>query len=151
VNLADVALVVTTVLVGLLAGNELGTFAVVHPALERAGYPEGRPGAQAIVARYGKVMPAAMPVTIAVTFATAILLDDNLSVLLTVAGALLVVMLVVTLAGLAPLNARQLAATADTPAEEWRAWRQRWLRLHSVRVLCDITALTLVAIAALQR
>ncbi|HEX2141179.1 MAG TPA: anthrone oxygenase family protein [Candidatus Limnocylindria bacterium] len=150
-NLADIAVVVATVLVGLLAGNELGTLSVVHPALEKAGYPAGRPGAQAIVARYGKVMPAAMPLTIAVTFLTAALLDGTQTVLMLIAGALLVVMLLVTLVGLAPLNSRQIAATESTPAEEWRGWRKRWLKLHTVRVVCDITALVLVATAALLR
>ncbi len=150
-NPADIALVVTTVLIGVLAGNEVGTLTVVHPALESAGYPAGRPGAQAVVARYGRIMPAVMPITTAITFLTAMLLEDTPSVLLLIAGAALALMIVVTLIGLAPLNKAQIAATDATPAEEWRGWRVRWLRLHSIRVVLDLTALTLAAVAALLR
>jgi hypothetical protein len=145
------ALVATVVLVGLLAGNELGTLAVVHPALDRVPYAAGRPAAQAVVDRFGRVMPVFMPVTLAVTLITALLVDGLAAVLLFVAGAALVVMLAVTFAGLMPLNRRQLGATEATPVEDWRAWRQRWLPLHGVRVVCDVAALVLAAVAAVVR
>lgn len=148
---ADIGLVATLVLVGLLAGNELGTLTVIHPALDSVRYGSGRPAAQAIIARFGRVMPALMPVTIVVTFVTALALDGRASMLLLVAGAALVLMLVVTFAGLMPLNTLQLEAGEETPADEWRGWRQRWLRLHGARVACDLLALVLVAVAAVAR
>ncbi|MEX0657552.1 MAG: anthrone oxygenase family protein [Egibacteraceae bacterium] len=149
--LVEIALVATIVLVGVVAGNEIGTLVVIHPALDRVPYASGRPAAQAVVARFGRVMPVLMPITIAVTFVTALVLDGTPSVLLLLAGAALVAMLIVTFAGLMPLNTSQLGADETTPADEWYGWRARWLRLHAVRVVCDLAALVLVAVAAVVR
>jgi hypothetical protein len=142
---AEVALLAATVLVGLLAGNELGTLAVIHPALDRLGHPAGVQPAQAVIAAYGRVMPVVMPVTIAVTAGAAALLDSGPRRAALVAVGLLVAMLVVTFAGLMPLNRAQLEARASTPAQRWAGWRSRWRRLHAVRVVLDVAALVAVA------
>jgi hypothetical protein len=89
-----------------------------------------------------------MPVTILVTFATGIGLENIRSVLLILAGCALVGMLAITLVGLKPLNGRELSATDSTPETDWRTWRRKWLQLHSMRVGCDMAALVLVAFAA---
>jgi hypothetical protein len=150
-TLVELGLVATVVLVGVLAGNEVGTLTVIHPALDRLPYDAGRPAAQAVVAGFGRVMPVLMPVTVAVTLLTAVGSDGASAVLLFVAVGALVAMLVVTFVALMPLNARQLAAGEGTPEHEWRSWRQRWLRHHAVRVTLDLSALVLVAVAVVVR
>ncbi|MGI8406542.1 MAG: DUF1772 domain-containing protein [Thermomicrobiales bacterium] len=146
-TVADAGLMMTIVLIGLLTGNELGTL-IIHSTLDGLSFDESRPAAQAIVTRMGRLMPIAMPLTLLVTFASAIACTGNASALLTIAGVALVVMLVITFVGLMPLNSRELGATAGTAEADWRGWRKRWLHLHSFRVVCDLTALVLVAIAA---
>jgi hypothetical protein len=145
---ADIGLIATIVLVGALAGNELGTLTVIHPALDRLPYASSRPGTEAVSAGFGRVLPVVMTVTVIATFATALALDGRASVLLLIAGTALVAMLVVTFVGLMPLYARELKAGKDTPEEEWRAGRERWMRFHSVRVSLDGGAFVLVTVAA---
>jgi hypothetical protein len=140
----------TILLVGLLAGNELGAL-IVHVTLDRLPISQSLPGTQAITRQLGQLMPIFMPVTIIVTFATGIGLANARSLLLILAGCALVGMLVITFVGLKPLNGRELAATDSTPENDWRKWRRKWLQLHSLRVGCDVAALILVAFAAVTK
>jgi uncharacterized membrane protein len=48
---------VNLVLAGLLAGNEFGTKAAVHPALERLRPPERVRAEQEVTRRYAAIMP----------------------------------------------------------------------------------------------
>jgi hypothetical protein len=137
VSAPEVVLGIGVVLTGILAGNELGTLAVIHPALDRLDYASGRPAAQAIVGLLAAVVllvaispspsPGCNPTTppgarAAAASSTAIVTGMSTGI---------------TLPNRLPLNARQLGADAQTPEERWRAWRRRWLRLHAVRVVCD--------------
>lgn len=137
----------TILLVGLLAGNELCAL-IVHITLDRLPISQSRAGTQAITRQLGQLMPVFMPVTIIVTFATGIALRSARSLPFVLAGCALIGMLVITFAGLKPLNGRELAATDSTPETDWRTWRRKWLQLHSMRVGCDVAALILVAFAA---
>jgi hypothetical protein len=146
-TVVELGVFATILLVGLLAGNELCSL-IIHVTLDRLPISQSRPGSQAITRQLGALMPAFMPVTILVTFATGIGLSSGRSVLIILAGCALVGMLVITLVGLKPLNGRELAATDSTPDADWRTWRRKWLRLHGLRVGCDVAALILVALAA---
>jgi len=137
-------------LVGLLAGNELCAL-IIHVTLDRLPTTQSLAGSQAITRQLGQLMPIFMPITIIVTFATGIGLHNVRSALLIAAGCALVGMLIITLVGLRPLNDHELAATVETPESDWRSWRRKWVRLHSVRVGCDVAALVLVAVAAVIR
>lgn len=146
-SIVEFGVVASIVLVGLLAGDELGTL-IIHATLDGLLYAEGRPAAQAIVKRLGVVMPVAMPLTVVVTLLTGFGLNGSASLLLIIAGAVLVVMVVITFVKLIPLNVRKLRASAETPESDWRAWRKRWLHWHSIRVGCDLAALVMAAFAA---
>jgi len=153
-TIAELGIFGAVLLVGLLAGNELCAL-IVHVTLDRLPTAQSLAGSQAVTRQMGQLMPIFMPITIIVTFATGIAtfvtgigLNNVRSALLIAAGCALVGMLVITLVGLRPLNDHELAATAETPETDWRSWRRKWIRLHSVRVGCDIAALVLVAVAA---
>jgi len=47
-------------LAGMLAGNEFGTWAAVHPSLERLDPPERIRAEQELTRRFGAIMPAWM-------------------------------------------------------------------------------------------
>jgi uncharacterized membrane protein len=146
-TIAELGIFCAILLVGLLAGNELCAL-IIHVTLDRLPTTQSLAGSQAITRQLGQLMPIFMPITIIVTFAAGIGLNNVRSALLTAAGCTLAGMLIITLVGLRPLNDHELAATAETPETDWRSWRRKWVRLHSVRVGCDLAALVLVAVAA---
>jgi uncharacterized membrane protein len=146
-SLLEVGIFGTILLVGLLAGNELCAL-IIHLALDRLPPAQSRAGSQAITRRLGQVMPVFMTLTIVVTMATGIALSNASSALLITAGCALIGMLAITIVGLRPLNDHELAATSQTPETDWRSWRRKWVRLHSMRVGCDVAALVMVAVAA---
>ncbi len=64
---------VNLLLAGMLAGNEFGTWAAVHPAMEELSPPERLRAEQALTRRYGAIMPAWMSSALASCFAAALL------------------------------------------------------------------------------
>ena len=137
-------------LAGLLTGNEVGTWAVVHPALNTLPFEANLRPEQAITRRYGRFMPALMLLTIGSGILVVSLRPEPLSFALTGAGVLSFgVMLAVTLAGNLPINRRILGATLDTPPPTWWSLRRRWDRLHSARALLDVAGLGFFILGAL--
>ena len=137
-------------LAALLVGNEVGTWAVVHPALNALPFQASLRPEQAIVRRYGSFMPALMLLTIGSGIVVVSLRPDAPSFVLALAGVFcLAAMLAVTLARNVPINRKILAATLDTPPPTWWSLRRRWDRLHTVRVTLDLAALALFILAAL--
>ncbi len=147
--LEDVVLFVNILAAGVLVGNELGTWAVVHPALHRLPFDQERPAEQQITRRYGYFMPFVMLATVASGFLGAALTSGQASKLLFAAGALFTAMLLITLIGNVPLNVKTLQFAAEGDPAEWHAIRRRWDRLHLVRVTLDLAGFCCVAIAAL--
>ncbi len=149
-TLLEAAQALNLFLTSLLVGNEVGTWSVVHPALDTLPFEANVPAERAIVRRYGQLMPILMPLTIASGILVLALGRASGSFLLALAGvACLALMLAVTLAGNVPINKRLLAATMDTPPATWWALRRRWDRLHCLRVLLDAAALALLICGAI--
>lgn len=144
-----VAHFVNLLLASLLTGNEVGTRVAIHPALETLP-PAGRVEAeQAVTRRLGRLMPALMTSTILSCLPVLALSRDRRSVAtrLTLGGlACYAGMLLVTLLGNVPLNRRILEASPQSPPLDWAELRARWDRLHTVRVLLDITGWSLLAL-----
>ncbi len=136
----------------VLTGNELGTWAVVHPAVQRLPLREQVHAEQEVTRRYGYFMPALMIVTIVAAFVTAARLgsdSDGFSLTLA-AGGCYAVMLAITLAGNVPVNVATLKFQEDDGEARWRALRRRWDRLHTVRVALDVAGLVLLILAVLR-
>ncbi len=137
----------------VLTGNELGTWAVVHPAIAKLSMPEEVAAEQAITRRYGFFMPGLMLLTVVSGFAAASQLDSGSDAfaLTLAASACFALMLAITLAGNVPLNVRTLGFDQAGSVDEWRAIRRRWDRLHTARNLLSITGLAFTCLGPLSR
>jgi hypothetical protein len=135
---------VNLLLAGTLTGNELGTWAAVHPAVEELSPAERLRAEQALTRRFGAIMPAWMGAALASSFAAALLSRGSAGFRSTLFGALcFAAMLASTRLGNVPINDRTLKLTEDD-IEEFGRLRDRWGWLHTLRV-----ALTTVGLAAL--
>jgi len=144
---ADIASVVSLLAAGVLTGNELGTWAVVHPAMRRLGFAREVAAEQQLTRRYGFFMPGLMVATVAAAFVSAGLLDGSARVLASLAGACYLAMLAITLTGNIPINVWTLRFDGGDE-RAWRARRSRWDRLHTLRIVLDVGGFMLVAAAA---
>lgn len=147
--MADALQLISLLAAAILTGNELGTWAVVHPALHTLSFRDEVRAEQAITRRYGFFMPGLMLVTIVSGFAAAATVDGEARTLLLCAAGCFTAMLAITLIGNVPINVRTLAFE-DGDEAQWRRLRRRWDRLHLARILLDLTGLLLVAVAAVD-
>lgn len=144
---ADVLSTLSIILIGLIAGAESATL-VIHATIDRLPFAAGREPAQAINRRLGSLMPMVMPPAVILSLITALVRIPSVGAVawFGVTG-LLVIMLLITFLGLAPLNKLEEGATPETPPTDWQSWRARWQHLHTGRVACDLLALIVAAIA----
>ena len=142
---------VNLVLAGLLAGNELGTKVALHPSLERLPTPERVRAKQEVTRRYAAIMPFWMLSTIASCVAALALSRGSRGFLPTLAGtACFAGMLLSTLLGNVPINNRVLELSPETDGEEFEELRERWDRLHSLRVVHNVVGLGMLAAGTLR-
>jgi uncharacterized membrane protein len=142
---------INLILAALLVGNEFGTWAAVHPALEKLSAPERIRAEQEVTRRYAAIMPFWMSSVIASCLAVLALIRDRRSpsFLSTLAGtACFVTMLLTTLVGNVPINNRVLELSPETDSEEFSRLRERWDRLHTLRVLLSVAGLSLLYMGA---
>ena len=144
---ADVAAFVNVVTAALLVGNEVGTWAVVHPALHRLPFEQERAAEQQITRRYGYFMPFLMVATIVAGVVAGGLSSGEQRTLLFAGSGCFTAMLAITLTGNVPLNLRTLRFPAGGDPDEWRELRGRWDRLHLGRVALDVGGLACIALA----
>jgi uncharacterized membrane protein len=141
---------VNLVLVGVLAGNEFGTWAVVHRAIAELSIPEQVRAEQALTRRYGQLMPVLMLAALAsggLASATSAARRGPLPrALRLAASACLAAMLGITLVGNQPLNRATLRQEPSVDPQAWLGLRGRWNRLHDWRVPLDLAALVLFAL-----
>ncbi len=147
-----IARFVNLLLAGLLAGNEFGTWAAVHPALGRLSVAERLRAEQEVTRRYARIMPFWMSSVIASCLPVLALIRDRRSAdfLFAVTGtACFVAMLISTLLGNVPINNRVLEMSPETDSEEFSRLRERWDRLHAFRVLLNVAGLAFLCLGAL--
>ena len=137
------------VLAGVLTGNELCTFTVVHPLLQRLGYAEEVAGEQFVTRRLGAVMPPLMTATVATGAVAVAGLEGRERALVGAGTAAYAAMLAITAVGNMPVNVQTLSwDTATQPEAEWRRLRRRWDRSHALRVALDAAGLAALAAAS---
>jgi len=142
---------VNLVLAGLLAGNEFGTKAAVHPALERLGQPERVRAEQEVTRRYAAIMPYWMS-SVIVSCLPVLALSRKTSAFLPtlVATACFVTMLASTLRGNVPINDRVLELSPEADGEEFAELREQWDMLHTLRVALNVAGLAFLCVGALR-
>ena len=141
---------VNLVLAGLLAGNELGTKVALHPSLEKLGAPERIRAEQEVTRRYGAIMPFWMLSTLASCLPALALSRGSRGFAPTLLGtACFAGMLLSTLLGNVPINNRVLEMDPDKDGEEFVELRERWDKLHSLRVALDVAGFGMLVAGAL--
>ena len=139
------------VLAGMLAGNEFGTWAAVHPSLERLGPRERIRAEQELTRRFAAIMPVWMGSAV-VSCVLALLFSRGSaggfrSTLL--GTACFVGMLASTRIGNVPINDRVLEMDPERDQEEFVRLRERWDKLHTLRVALNVTGLGFLVAGAL--
>jgi hypothetical protein len=142
---------IAVILAGLLTGSELTSWGIVHPTLWKLAYDEQVRAEKLTYRRFARIDPFLMTATIVACFVATGALLGGPSTLALAAGACYTAMLAITLIGNMPINVRILRwdEAAGDPAE-WRRLRQRWDRLHTVRIVLDIGGFILITLAALH-
>ena len=144
-------------LVGVLTGNEFGSWAGLHPALRELPHQAHVRSEQAVTRRFGKMMPALMMGALVSFVPVLSLVTDRRSsyFLFSFAGMVCyVTMLAITLTGNVPINRRTLELDPDTtPREEVLELRARWDRLHAARNVLNLAGfgLALLGVLAIPR
>lgn len=138
------------VLAGMLAGNEFGTWAAVHPSLAKLGPEERIRAEQEITRRFAAIMPAWMGSTV-VSCVLAVLFSRGTAGFRNtlLGGACLVGMLASTRIGNVPINDRVLEMDPERDQEEFAKLRERWDRLHTLRVALNVAGLGFLVAGAL--
>jgi uncharacterized membrane protein len=130
------------VLAGMLAGNEFGTWAAVHPALERLSPPERIRAEQEVTRRYAAIMPAWMGSAVASCVLALLFSRGSAGFRGTLLGTVCFVgMLVSTRIGNVPINDRVLEMAPERDREKFAELRERWDRLHALRVALNVAGL----------
>lgn len=133
---------VNLVLAGMLAGNEFGTWAAVHPSLAKLSPPERIRAEQELTRRFSGIMPFWMGSTIVSCLLALPSSRGSAGFRSTLLGTVcFLVMLVSTRIGNVPINERVLEIEPENDQEEFAALRKRWDRLHTLRVALNVAGL----------
>jgi uncharacterized membrane protein len=140
------------VLAGMLAGNEFGTWAAVHPSLEKLGLEERIRAEQEITRRYAAIMPAWMGSTVVSCVLAMLFSRGRAGFRSTLLGAACFAgMLASTRIGNVPINNRVLEMDPEKDQEEFAQLRKRWDRLHTLRVALNVAGLGSLMAGALAK
>ena len=130
------------VLAGMLAGNEFGTWAAVHPSLAKLGQPEHIRAEQELTRRFSAIMPLWMGSTVVSCALMLLFARGSAGFRSTLLGtACFGGMLASTRLGNVPINQRVLEMDPETDQEEFAELRKRWDRLHTLRVVLSVAGL----------
>ena len=139
---------VALVLAGLLAGSELTSRIIVHPALWQLPHDAQVKAEKATYRRFASIDPFLMTATVAVCFAAAAAEHGTAATLTFAAAGCFTLMLAMTLALNMPINLAVFRWDEEHGnPEQWRQLRRRWDLIHTGRVILDSTGFALVAVA----
>lgn len=140
-----------TMLAGSLAGMELASWAVVHPAMWRLEHLEQVHAEKALYRRFGQVQAPQTAATIALCAAATGATDGPTRRLAGIATGCFAAMLGLTLAGNMPINVAVLRWQEPGDPARWQQLRRRWDRIHTVRIVLDTTGFGLLVAACVKR
>ncbi|MEW1660533.1 DUF1772 domain-containing protein [Streptomyces sp. NPDC093707] len=140
--------VFTTVVVGVMVGVEFSVAFVINRILDALPGDNGQLGR----AHGGRMLGAVMPVG----YLTSLVLvavwaiagwGRPGAVLVVIAGALLILGVIMSLLLLVPINNRGKTWTPENRPEDWKEQMNRWDRFHYVRVAVLVAAFALLPAA----
>lgn len=143
---ADLLVAAALLLPGFTACAEFGSYAFVHPVIRRLPTEHHVAVEKGLVRTFGRFMPVAMPLSLAVVIGWASLSGEG--VLAWVAVGLWSLGLVTTIAVNVGINARTARiGTGEMSAAAWLAMRARWEIFQGVRSWAFLLAFILVCMA----
>ncbi|MBX9422187.1 MULTISPECIES: DUF1772 domain-containing protein [Streptomyces] len=137
--------VFTTVVVGVMVGVEFSVAFVINPILNALPEDSGQLGR----AHGGRMLGAVMPVwyitslVLVAVWAVAGRHDHGTGLVVT-AGGLLLLSVIMSILLLVPINNRSKTWTPENRPADWKQQRDRWDRLHYIRVAIIVAAFTLL-------
>jgi uncharacterized membrane protein len=141
-------------LVGWIAGAELGSWCCVQPVVARLPYEQFVAAEQGMLRTFGRIMPVLMPLSGVFTIALIIVSrGESRTVLwLRVAAAICVAITVfTTLTVNVPINTQTAAWQLTSDASEWEQMRDRWHFFQGVRGALFMASFVLLAIPLVVR
>ena len=140
--------VVTTVIVGVMVGVEFSVAFVINPILNALPDDSNQRGRS----HGGRMLGALMPVwyigslVLVAIWAIAGWHRPGAG-LVVIAGALLIISVIMSLLLLVPINNRNKTWTPDNRPADWKQQMNRWVRYHYVRVAVIIAGFALLVAA----
>jgi uncharacterized membrane protein len=128
--------VVSLLLVGLIAGAELGSWCCVQPVVARLPYEQYVAAEQAMLRTFGRIMPVLMPLSGVLAIALIIVSRGERSIVLwlRVAAAFCIAATVMTtLTVNVPINNRTASWQLTHDSSEWQRMRMQWHLFQGVR------------------
>jgi uncharacterized membrane protein len=136
-------------LVGWIAGAELGSWCCVQPIVARLPYEQFVAAEQGMLRTFGRIMPVLMPLSglLAVALIIVSRADTRLVFWLRVAAAVCIAVTVVTTLWVnVPINTQTAAWQLTNDPRPWQQMRERWHFFQGVRGALFAAAFVLLAI-----
>ena len=127
---------VSLLLVGWIAGAEVGSWCCVQPVVARLPYEQYVAAEQGMLRTFGRIMPVLMPLSGLLAIALVVVSRNEGTIVLglRVAAALCLALTVITtLTVNVPINTRTQEWRLNADASEWQEMRQRWHVFQGVR------------------
>ena len=142
--------IMSLVVVGSIAGAELGSWCCVQPVVSRLPYEHYVAVEQAMLRTFGRIMPVLMPLSGVLTVALIVVSrgERSLVLWLRIAAAVCIAITVVTtLTVNVPINNRTAGWQLADDQAEWQQMRVRWHLFQGVRGGLFMSAFVLLAIS----
>lgn len=142
--------VLALICTGTMVGNEFAVGAFVHPKLCQLDDHTHTRSAKVLAQTYGHVMPAWYAITLVLNIAVVLTIPTSWSVpwlLACISAVFFAVTIGFTIILMVPINNRVSAWDLDELPSNWQEQRQRWDRLHVVRVIILLVAFTLLILS----
>lgn len=139
-------------LVGWIAGAELGSWCCVQPVVARLPYEQFVTAEQGMLRTFGRLMPVLMPLSGILAVALVILSRGEASLVLwlRVAAAFCIAITVVTTLSVnVPINTQTASWQLINDPSEWQRMRERWHFFQGVRgglFACAFVLLTITLV-----
>ena len=141
-------------LVGWIAGAELGSWGCVQPVVARLPYEQYVAAEQGMLRTFGRIMPMLMPLSGILAIALIVVSRGEAGVVLwlRVAAALCIAVTVVsTLTVNVPINTQTAAWQLTNDEAQWQQMRERWHLFQGVRGALFMAAFVLLTISLVVR
>ena len=143
--------ILSLVIVGSVAGAELGSWYCVQPVVSQLAYASYVAMEKGMLRTFGRAMPILMPLGAVLTGALTAVSGDERNVVLWLRFAATLCMagaVVTTLFVIVPINSRTAHWQLTENRDEWERMRLRWRRFQGVRSALFMLAFVLLTIAA---